>query len=193
VTIIGAVIGACGAIIAAVISLQGAPTINVFTGSSASASSGGSASSPRQSAPVTASSAESATDHTATKGTITWPINGATDVKHASPLHASGTVQDLQPGHQLLLFLNFANENLYYGGDPSPSITLTTGKWSVVIFIGGNRQPGQQFRLYLVDLGPHDKLLVDNQNNPDWNSGFPASILWGQGEQVLYSLTFTTD
>jgi hypothetical protein len=62
-----------------------------------------------------------------------------------------------------------------------------------VILIGGNRQPGQQFKLYLVDLGPQDKQLFDDQGNPDWNSGFPASFVSGQGEQVLYSVTFTTD
>lgn len=52
VTIIGAVIGAFGAILAAVIiSLQGAPTISVFAGSSSSSSSGTPASSPTSGAP----------------------------------------------------------------------------------------------------------------------------------------------
>jgi len=127
------------------------------------------------------------------QGTITWPLNRATNVKRAAPLHASGTIQNLQPGHQLLLFLNFANQNLYYGGDPSPPITMTTGKWSETIFVGGRRKPGQLFKLYLVDMGPQDRKIVDNQANPDWNSGFPAKILWGPGEQVLASVTFTTD
>jgi hypothetical protein len=187
-------IGACAVIAAAVIGLQdhSSPTINVFTGSSSSVPSPTSTH-PAQSSPAAASSTANTAGHSDATGTITWPLNHATDVKHASPLHASGTVKNLQPGHQVLLFLNFADENLYYGGDPSPPITVTNGNWSEIIFIGGDRRPGQQFKLYLVDLRPQDRKLVDNQANPEWNSGFPPSIVWGPGEQVLASVTFTTD
>lgn len=141
-----------------------------------------------------ASAAPAATSvGTRVKGTITSPLNGATNVKHNRTLHASGTINNLQPGHQLLLFLNFANEDKYYGGDPNPAIITANGRWSGRIFVGGDKKPGQRFKLYLVDLGPQDRGLVNNQGNPDWGSGWPSSMVWGPGAQVLYSLTFTTD
>lgn len=190
VTIVAAAMSACAAIIAAVIGLQGhAPTVNVYTSPSASPSGNGA----HSTRPSAAASGTTTPVASGTTGTITWPPDGYTRVKHDTTLLARGTVTNLQPGHQLLLFLNFANENKYYGGDPEPPITLTTGAWSEHIFVGGNKQPGQEFNLYLVDLGPQDRQLIDNQANPGWASGFPPSVLSGSGEQVLDSVTFTTD
>lgn len=111
------------------------------------------------------------------------PANFATNVPAACTLTATGTVQHLEQNHHLWLFLYFYDDKYYAGG----SLTLAKDRvhWSGRIFIGGNRQPGQDFVLWLFDLGPNGwtrlNTDIDGQDN-----GFDGWRLANDVARVAY-------
>jgi hypothetical protein len=111
------------------------------------------------------SSAGPAAAQAAAVGTITSPHNGATDVP-TGILHASGTVQHLQAGHHLWLFLEWKGVQTYWVGDSD--VTVRNGRWSETIVIGA---PGHVM-LWLVDLGP-GAYRVMNRDIFYQRNGFP--------------------
>jgi hypothetical protein len=108
---------------------------------------------------------------------ITQPVYPA-----ACTLKATGTVRHLEKNHHLWLFLYFYDDK-YYAGD---SLTLTKdGHWSGRIFIGGDKKPGQDFVLWLFDLGPNGwtelNTDIDGQNN-----GFHSWRLANDVSRIAY-------
>jgi hypothetical protein len=115
-----------------------------------------------------------------------------TNVAHAKTLHAYGTLQGLESGHHILLFLYFDFDNLYYAGNPA-SVVSQEG-WRDEIFVGGTDKAGQHFTLYLVDVGPQAWAFITGPDSGnDWIGGFPSSYVYGQGDRILDSITFTSD
>ena len=116
------------------------------------------------------------------------PTKFATNVPAACTLTATGTVQHLEQNHHLWLFLYFYDDKYFAGG----SLTFAKDKvhWSGRIFIGGNKQPGQDFVLWLFDLGPNGwtrlNTDIDGQNN-----GFNGWQLANDVTRIAY-VDFTT-
>jgi hypothetical protein len=81
-----------------------------------------------------------------------YPRNGATNIRHASTLRATGTVKNLEKGHHLFLFEWFYDDKYYAGNMPFHD--SKNGHWSGSIFLGGAKRPGQQFTIWVLDLGP---------------------------------------
>jgi hypothetical protein len=126
-------------------------------------------------------------------GTIASPESGASNVCANSILRASGTARNIQRGHRLWLFLYVASAGggtgLYYPADHATQL-LAHGRWSGDIYVGGTGQAGEQFRLWLADLGSQGlkKLGI---NIPGPSPGF-TSLHYAPDVATFYSVTFTT-
>lgn len=116
------------------------------------------------------------------------PASFAINIPPACTLTATGTVEHLEPNHHLWLFLYFYDDK-YYAGD---SLTLAKDgvHWSGRIYIGGNKQPDQQFVLWLFDLGPNGWTEL-NTNINGQNNGFNGWHLASDVSRIAY-VDFTT-
>jgi hypothetical protein len=172
---IGGGLAAAGVVIAALIGLLGrSATVNVNIGNSSSpASSASSLTQPRRS-PLA---------HAA----FTSPHNYATNVPAACELKASGTAQHIQRGHHLWLFLYFYDDRYYAGDDLH---LVKGGGWYGHIYIGGAKTPGQQFVLWLFDLGPNGWTVLNTDINGQQN-GFNGWRLANDVTRLAY-VTFIT-
>jgi hypothetical protein len=118
---------------------------------------------------------------------FTVPHNYATNIPAACTLKASGTARHIQADHHLWLFLYFYDDKYYAG---SNFHLAKDGRWSGSIFIGGDKEPGQQFVLWVFDLGPAgwEKLNTDISGQ---NNGFHGWRLAGDVTRLAY-VTFKT-
>lgn len=100
-------------------------------------------------------------------GTIIYPAPGTPNVPSPKTLDAAGTVQHLQPGHHLVVFLQFGAQNRYWSGDLDVVVSAS-GHWAGTVCIGY----ASPITLVLVDLGP--KGLAALKDNPNYEgSGVP--------------------
>ena len=168
-------LAALGVVIAALIGLLGhPPTVNVNIGNTHS--------------PATSVSSPTSTPQApAAQAAFTFPHNYATNVPAACTLRASGTAHHIQSNHHLWLFLYFYDD-LYYAGD---DLNLAKdGQWSGHIYIGGAKKPGQQFVLWLLDLGPNGWTELNTDVNGQQN-GFHGWRLANDVTRLAY-VTFIT-
>ena len=100
------------------------------------------------------------------QGTIA-PLAGYTDAPDT--LHLTGTIQHLQSGDRLLVFLQWAGIQRWWGGDPD-IVVGKNGQWTGTICAGA---PGN-IVLWLVDLG-HNGLTTLNHDGIYWGNGLPFS------------------
>jgi hypothetical protein len=101
-------------------------------------------------------------------GSITYPSPGAANVPSPKTLTAAGTVQHLEPGHHLLVFLQFGTQQVYWGGD-TDVVVGSSGHWSGTICVG---DPGG-ITLWLVDLGPEGLTALVNPAKNYSGKGVP--------------------
>lgn len=93
----------------------------------------------------------------------------------------------MQGNHHLWLFLYFYDDRYYAGND----LHLTKdGRWSGHIYIGGAKAPGQQFVLWLFDLGPEGWTRLNTDVNGQQN-GFHGWRLANDVNRLAY-VTFIT-
>jgi hypothetical protein len=122
-----------------------------------------------------------------TQGAILSPLKDSSNIPVGNTLTAYGTIRNLKPGNHLLLFLRVGNNNSYFGGDPQQQI-VSRGAWSVNIYIPSLY--GQQFTLYLTDLGPKSWAFISGSGSASyWNKGFPSPAP-GTDATVLYQVSF---
>ena len=145
--------------------------------------------SPSRSAAVAQTSTQTPTAQTAAaQAAFTFPNNFATNIPAACNLTASGTVQHLEKNHHLWLFLYFYDDK-YFAGD-NLTVVKDGVHWSGRIYIGGNKQPGQQFVLWLLDLGPNGWTEL-NTNMDGQQNGFHGWRLANDVTRAAY-VDFTT-
>jgi hypothetical protein len=166
-TIAAAVIGA--------VAIIGAALITVFLSQGGGNGASPTPSSITNSAPTTdlshspvPSTNSAASGSTQASGSITYPVSGAADVPSPKTLTAAGTVQHLEPGHHLLVFLQFGNQQKYFGGDPDVVVS-PTGHWSGTLCVG---DPGA-IELWLVDMGPEGFAALEDPAHNYWGNGVP--------------------
>jgi hypothetical protein len=124
----------------------------------------------------------------ATTGTFAYPAVDATSVPSPKTITATGTVQRLQSGHHLLVFLQFGSQQVYWAGDPDVVINTQSGHWSGTVCVG---DPGD-ITLYLVDMGPEGLAALKNPATNYWGNGVPflPSAL-GPDVSILNQVSFT--
>lgn len=105
---------------------------------------------------------------TQASGSITYPTSGAANVPSPKTLTAAGTVQHLEPGHHLLVFLQFGDQQKYFGGDPDV-VLGPGGHWSGTVCVG---DPGA-IALWLVDMGPAGFAALESPAHNYWGNGVP--------------------
>lgn len=101
-------------------------------------------------------------------GSITYPASGTANMPSPKTLTAAGTVQHLETGHHLLVFLQFGDQQKYFGGDPDV-IVRPGGHWSGTVCVG---DPGA-IALWLVDLGAAGFAALENSAHNYWGNGVP--------------------
>jgi hypothetical protein len=120
------------------------------------------------SAPPAGSSPASPVPGGQVAGVITDPADGAGNVPSPKTITASGTVQGLQSGHHLLVFLQFGSQDKYWAGDPDVKIGAG-GRWNGTVCIG---DPGD-ITLLLVDVGPRGLAALKRDDFYYWSNGVP--------------------
>lgn len=161
--VIAAVIGALGLVLAAVIT-GGFGLLSHGTGPNPPPTPSQHATSPMSSSPTPTSPGPSP----AATGMITHPAAGAGNIPSPKTLTAAGTVQHLEPGHHLLVFLQFGTQQVYWGGDPDVVVSHS-GHWSGTVCVG---DPGA-ITLWLVDLGPEGLAALAKPKHNYWGNGVP--------------------
>jgi hypothetical protein len=93
---------------------------------------------------------------------------GGANIPSPKTLTTAGTVQHIEPGHHLLVFLQFGDQRKYFGGDPDVVVS-PTGHWSGTVCVG---DPGA-IALWLVDMGPEGFAALENSAHNYWGNRVP--------------------
>jgi len=135
------------------------------TSTSSSPTAQAAVSSPSQSpAPSVASNPPPSTQ---VAGVITDPGDDS-NVQSPKTITASGTVQHLERGHHLLVFLQFGTQVKYWAGDPDVTVN-SIGHWSGTVCIGAHGS----ITLLLVDIGPKGLTNLRKNDYYYWSNGVP--------------------
>lgn len=106
-------------------------------------------------------------------GTFTYPAADAESLPGPGELTARGTVEYLEVGHHLLVFLH--DQQTYWAGDPDVAVS-PGGHWSGTVCIGFQGD----ITLYLVDIGPAGLARLKADQGALWGAGgmpFPPASL----------------
>ncbi len=111
--------------------------------------------------------------------TITDPASGA-DIATPQTIHAAGMVQHLQPGHHLLIFLQWQDKDgswqpRYWAGDLPVAVT-SNRSWTGSVCLGFAVSDGGAVRVWLVDLGPKGYNAILHVPLDYLKDGFPVSL-----------------
>jgi hypothetical protein len=122
-------------------------------------------------------------------GKFTYPVANA-KVPTPQTIRAKGTVQQLEKGHHLLVFLQFGSEQKYLAGDPDVRVSRS-GRWSGTVCVGGVRDSGTPITLYLVDINYKGLAALANPQTNYWSASgmkFPPTRL-ARGVTILNHVT----
>jgi hypothetical protein len=125
-------------------------------------------------------------------GTISYPRNGAAVHLDKEFFSIGGTVRNLPSGYRLLLFLEWANQNRFLGGNPY--VVVHNGHWSGHKLLPVGAVAPSDISVWLVAQGPKTIAFMNSPpGEQDWGTkGFPSLhiasdsvILKGIGLHVL--------